>query len=180
MTPPLLVCGLGQRLRGDDAVGLEAVARWAQAHPHLANHPQVRVLILESPGLTLLGPLGEARAALLVDAVRSGAPPGTLHHLTPEQAQAFAAGHASAHGWGLAETLLLAQKVGHPLPKEIHILGIEIQRPDPGETLLSPSVAKALPQVDAAITQWLSARLPPPTSPAQQHGVYRKNQRNRK
>ncbi len=161
MTPPLLICGLGQRLRGDDAVGLEAVTRWAQAYSHLATHPQVRVLVLESPGLTLLGPLGEAHAALLVDAVLSGAPPGTLHHLTPEQAQAFSAGHASAHGWGLAETLALARQVGHPLPEEMLILGVEAGQLDPGEGL-SPPVRQALPQVLTAITQWVQTRLASP------------------
>ena len=158
MTLPVLVCGLGQRLRGDDAVGLEAVTRWAENHPHLARHPQVHVLTLESPGLALLDILSRVRAALLVDAVVSGAPVGTLHHLSPDEAAAFRPGSASAHGWGLAETLALARRVGHPLPGEIHILGVEAGSLAPGAGL-SPRVQDALPRVQAAITAWVEAHL---------------------
>ena len=92
------------------------------------------------------------------------APPGTLHHLTPAQAQAFAAGHAAAHGWGLAETLALARQVGHPLPGEIPILGVEAGLLDPGEGL-SPAVRRALPQVLTVITAWVQAHFPTPEGP---------------
>lgn len=154
----LLVCGLGQRHRGDDAVGLEAVAAWARAHPDLAEHPQVRVLLLESPGLALLEPLAQAEAALLVDAVRSGAPPGTLHHLSPAALAAFGAGSASAHGWGVAETLALAQALGRPLPVVLHILGVAVACLELGAPLSDP-VAAALPRVGAAITRWVTEHL---------------------
>lgn len=159
MTPRLLICGLGQRHRGDDAVGLEVVTAWAAQHPHLAQHPQVRVLALESPGLALLDPLSQAQAALLVDAVVSGAPPGTLHHLTPKDLAAFTGGSASAHGWGLAETLGLAQTLGMRLAPEIQILGIEGAGMAPGAGL-SPAIQAAFPQILHAITHWVQARLP--------------------
>ncbi len=160
MRPRLLLCGLGQPHRGDDAAGLEAVTAWASQHPHLAQHPQVRVLTLASPGLALLEPLSQAQAALLVDAVASGAPPGTLHRLTPKDLTAFTQGSASAHGWGLAETLGLAQTLRARLAPEIQILGIAGARWSAGAGL-SPEVRAAFPRLLDAITRWVQAHLSP-------------------
>lgn len=147
----LVVVGLGQPLRGDDGVGVEAVAAWQAAYPETACHPAVRVHLAEAPGLGLLDLIGGASAALLVDAVRSGAPPGTLHLLQDGDLESFAGGARSAHGWGVAETLALA-RIADPggLPARLQILGVEAGGVEPGAGL-SPALRAALPEIAARI-----------------------------
>jgi len=151
----VVLCGLGQTLRGDDAAGLEAVRRWRAAHPRWARQPWLRVRLLEVPELGLLEALEGAAAALLVDAVHSGAPPGAMHRLSAADVAAFGSGAGSAHGWGVAETLALARTLGVPLPPRLALLGVEAGALRWGVGL-SPAVAAAMPQAVAAIQQWVA------------------------
>jgi hydrogenase maturation protease len=140
----ITIIGIGQSLRGDDAAGLTAVQLWQDAHPATAQ--QVRVEIAENPGVSLLNLLEGTDAAILVDAVHSGAPPGTLHCLTEKELAAFLDGTDSAHGWGIAETLALGRTINpEHMPGQIVIIGIEIGQIRMGEGL-SPKVAAFLPE----------------------------------
>lgn len=141
----LTVIALGQELRGDDAAGPELLRRWQQAYPETAGRPELQLEFAGLPGLALLDLLAGAQAAILLDAVQSGAAPGTLHRVTAGQLAAFQAGASSAHGWGAAETLALGAQLGQPQPDELVILGLEAAGMDLGADL-SPAVAAALPQ----------------------------------
>lgn len=157
MTGEIVVIGLGQSLRGDDAVGLEAVRLWERSYPGTANQAQVRVEYAESPGLTLLSLLEGAEVALLVDAIQSGAVPGTVHFLKEAQWPAFLQGAASAHGWGVAETLALGRQSGLvDLPERIFLLGVEVEQVEVGAGL-SPAVQRVLPEVAHRIEEWVQA-----------------------
>ncbi len=154
----IVVIGLGQSLRGDDAAGLEAVRLWERSYPETANQAGVRVEYAESPGLTLLSLLAGASVALLVDAVQSGAAPGTIHLLAEANWPAFLEGAASAHGWGVAETLALARQAGLvDLPEQIYLLGVEVEQVEVG-TGLSPRVQAVLPEVARRIEAWLRSQ----------------------
>lgn len=143
--PQLLVVGLGQELRGDDAVGLAIVQRWVRAYPETANSPYVQVAFAGLPGVDLLSLLEGADAAFLVDAVHSSAVPGTLFELSPRDLVSFGSGSASAHGWGVAETLAMAEKLGSRLPEVLVLLGIEAEQMELGQDL-SASVHGVLPR----------------------------------
>ena len=108
----IAVIGIGQSLRGDDAVGLEAVRQWQGKFPEIACRPEVRVEASELPGLGLLDMLEDADTAILVDAVQSTASPGTVHRLTENDLATFTADAKSAHGWGVAETLGMGRLLG--------------------------------------------------------------------
>ncbi len=159
----VVVCGLGQPLRGDDAAGLEAVRLWQNRFPAQAQHPDVQVQVLEVPDLGLLDVLEGADAALLVDAAQAQAPPGSIHCLTADGLPSFAAGTASAHGWSPAETIALARTLGRPLPPRLDILAIVAADFTVGAGL-SPVVRAALPQAVEAIAQWVAQRLAERTS----------------
>lgn len=155
----IVVIGLGQDLRGDDAAGLEAVRQWREAYPATSALDQIRIEFAGLAGLSLLDLLAGARAALLVDAVRSSAPVGTIHRLDPPGLAAFSEGSASAHGWGVAETLALARQINLAgMPRKIRILGIEAGVIEMGAGL-SPEVAAAMPSVCHAIEAGVQALL---------------------
>ena len=139
------ILGIGQSMRGDDEVGLEIVRRWLDSH--ITDFPvSIEAEILESPGLTLLGEIAGQDAAILVDAVQSGAPPGTLHQLSEDDLINFGEGTGSAHGWGAAETLSLGRQLNpEDLPEKIILIGVEAVQFELGEGL-SPAVKGAIPK----------------------------------
>jgi hydrogenase maturation protease len=103
----ILVLGIGQSMRGDDAAGLETVRLWQETHPDSAA--QVQVELSEMPGLTLLEYLEGKKEAILVDALHSEQACGTVMRIAPDELYSFSNGMRSMHGWGIAETLRLGQ-----------------------------------------------------------------------
>jgi hydrogenase maturation protease len=146
-----LVVGVGTD-RGDDAAGLTVVRRLrASGHP---------VTLAELAGdLTRLIDLWQPTDRVaVVDAVRSGAPAGTVQVLDaaagPLPAGAVPAG--STHGLGLDTAIELARGLGR-LPARLIVYGIEGSQWTDG-TGLSPEVSAAVDRVVALLTQ------PHPTS----------------
>lgn len=147
----IVVIGIGQRLRGDDAAGLDAVYRWRTRYPATASRPELDVEASGLPGLGLLDLLSGVDAAVLVDAVRSGAPVGAIHRLDPEGLASFTSGAQSAHGWGVAETLALAEELNLPAHAiTVRIVGIEAGQVELGGAL-SPEIEQAMPSICEAI-----------------------------
>jgi hydrogenase maturation protease len=140
----ICVIGIGQTLRGDDEAGLVAVQLWNDTLQREEWGSNIVVRFAESPGIGLLSLLEGSDAAVLVDAVQSGAKPGTLHQLCENDLEAFMTGAGSAHGWGVAETLALGRQMClDTLPPTIRVIGIEVGRVEVG-TGLSPEVTSAL------------------------------------
>lgn len=138
--PPVLLIGVGNAFRSDDAAGLLAVRA---ARPLLP--PGLTVLEQSGEGASLLDCWQGAAAVVLVDAVSSGALPGTLYrieaHSQPVPAGFF---RYSTHAFGLAESVELARVLGC-LPPRLVIHGVEGASFVMGQGL-SPAVAQALPQ----------------------------------
>jgi len=147
------IIGIGQSLRGDDAAGLAAVRFWQERYQANIERPNLQVELEELPGIGLLSLLEGSSIAILVDTVHSNSIPGTIHLLSNDQLEAFTGGASSAHGWGVAETLLLGEKL-MPLsmPEKIILIGIEAGNFSLGESL-SPQVELALPEVARLIEQ---------------------------
>jgi hydrogenase maturation protease len=118
-------------------VGFEVVRRLS-AEP-LPNG--VQLVACDRPGLDLVEALEEADAAVLVDAVRSGASPGAVWELgTRELSRAPT---TSSHAFGVAHALALSAVLGR-LPRRVRIVAIELESAE-GRGL-SPAVRAALPQ----------------------------------
>jgi len=141
----IAVIGIGQSLRGDDGVGLEAVRQWRKKFPETANKPEVRVEVSELPGLALLDMLEDADAAILVDAIQSTKEPGTIHRLNEDELASFKSDSKSAHGWGVAETLQLGNQLSNA-KSHIRIIGIEVGQVETGSRM-SRAVEDAIPEV---------------------------------
>lgn len=166
-TADRLVVGLGARDRGDDAVG-PAVAHAVAA----LGRPGVRVIEHEDP-TSLIDLWSDAPLAVVVDAVVSGAAPGTIHVLEtglgaaplPDSAWA-GTGLGGTHAFGLAASVELARAL-HRLPPRLVVLGVEALRFDHGAPLSDP-VARAVPAAVARVAALLTgtgARAPDDAAP---------------
>jgi hydrogenase maturation protease len=126
-----LVIGLGNSWRGDDGAG-PAVARG------LLDQVQARVRVYEGEPVGLIEEWSGADTVIVVDAVSSGAPPGTLHRLDPLSEPIPAAlSQGSTHAFGLAETIELARTLDR-LPPRLTVYGIEGERFAAGQQLSAP------------------------------------------
>jgi hydrogenase maturation protease len=137
----VLVVGVGNSWRGDDALGLEA------ANALRARLPEsVRVLATEAEQSSLLDEWEGCDAVLIVDAVHSGSEPGRLHRLDLNaEVVPHAVLQGSTHHFSLGDTIELARALKR-LPANARFFGIEGARYEPGEPL-SPAVAAALPAI---------------------------------
>lgn len=138
------VVGVGRTLRGDDGAG----PRVARA---LAGEGLAGVHVTECAGELdeLLDLFEGAEAVVVVDAVCSGAAPGTLVRLDARAERVPAPAPASSHGFGLAEAIELSRTFGR-LPAVLVVHGVEAADVTPGAPL-SPAVAAALPALVAAV-----------------------------
>jgi hydrogenase maturation protease len=138
-----LVIGLGNPILRDDSVGLRVVRA---LRSRLIDVPHVEVAEDFHGGLRLMERLVGFQRAIVVDAIVTGAAPGTLHVLgvdgPPTQRS------ASAHDLDLPTALAMGRQAGARLPKTEDILLIGIEAEDVlnfGEQL-SPDVERAIPQ----------------------------------
>ena len=153
----VVVIGIGQSLRGDDAAGLEAMRQWRERFPETATRSEIRIEACELPGLMLLDLFAEAEAVVLVDAVQSSAEPGTIHRLGTEELASFTTGSKSAHGWGVAETLRLRAQLTYA-QVDIRIICIEAGQMELGSGL-SQAVESAMPMLCKVIEEELHTLL---------------------
>ena len=148
LTPlQLLIIGVGNAYRSDDALGL-VVARRLRADPSLQANQVNQVLIQEQSGegTALLEAWKDTEAVILIDAVHSGAVPGTVHHFDAgKQALPAVFSSASTHSFGLAEAIEMARAL-QQLPAHCVVFGIEGENFAAG-TELSSTVSQAIDSV---------------------------------
>lgn len=162
-----LVLGLGNPLLRDDSVGLRVVRA---AEPFLRDVPEVDLAEDYHGGLRLMERLVGYERALIVDAICSGAAPGTIHRLGPHSLPTQHS--ASSHDVNLPTALTLGRQTGAVLPADDHILIFGIEAVDVlsfGEDL-TPEVAAAIPAAVDLILAELGLRPEPAEpSPPQDH-----------
>jgi len=119
-----LILGLGNPLVTDDSVGLRVAAA---LRPLLAGRSDVEVAEDYWGGLRLMERLVGYDRAIIVDAIRTGDPPGTIHHLAPDAIPTQRS--ASVHDVNLPTALEFGRQAGLCLPKngDILLVGIEVE-----------------------------------------------------
>ena len=142
------IIGIGSPF-GDDAAGLEAARILAQAPP-----PGSEVIAADRPGAGLIELLQGANAAILIDAVRSGAPAGTLHEFAFGELGRCEMNFVSSHGLGVAAAIQLASKLGRA-PTRGGVLGIEISvAPATAPCALSEAAQQAVGRALTRVRLW--------------------------
>lgn len=114
-----LVIGIGNRDRGDDAVGPLVSSRLKRRAGHL------NVVERTEAGLSLIDAWEGAGKVIILDAVRSGAAAGQIHRIDAS-AHSIPADffHCSTHAFGVAEAIELARALCK-LPPRVVVYGIE-------------------------------------------------------
>jgi hydrogenase maturation protease len=153
----ILILGLGNPLVTDDSVGLRVAA---ELKDRLAGRPDVEVGEDYWGGLRLMERMAGYDRVVVIDAIQTGAPPGTIHRLAigdiPTQRS------ASSHDVNLPTALALGRQAGMKLPEDRDILLVGIEAADIltfGEHC-TPAVAEAVPR---AVEEVLRALNPHPS-----------------
>jgi hydrogenase maturation protease len=145
-----LVVGIGSTIRGDDGVGVRAALQLKAR----CSNGRFDVIELGTAGLTLLDSVEGYDRLILLDAIVTGAPPGTVHELTGKQVTASA--HLGAgHEADLATTLALGRKLSKHMPKDVIVLAVEVRDLHSFSEQLAPEVEAAIPEVLARVEKLL-------------------------
>lgn len=134
MSTSPLVIGVGNEHRGDDAAGIELVRQLTSSRVKEVTDCSSLLDIWE----------GES-SVIVVDAMRSGQPCGSISRFDG-RSQAFPTkAFPSSHSFGIAEAVELGRILGR-LPDELIVYGIEAANIKPGDEM-SPEVSMAIAEV---------------------------------
>lgn len=147
------VLGIGSPF-GDDRMGwvvVELLLQKLELIPCIPN--PLHLEKLDRPCIGLLEFMREARTVILIDAIKSGSPLGTIHQYENPQFENNT--HLfSTHRMGIIDALQLGAAL-NDLPKQIFLYGIEIDQIHYGEFLSSPTYTSALSLVETITSKIL-------------------------
>jgi len=112
----MLIIGCGNRQRGDDAAGLLAAEKLSAFG--IAAHA------CSGEPAELIEAWAGSDDVVVIDAVVTGAPLGTVHVWDGHQLPKFQTAAHSTHGLGVAEAIPLARVLSR-LPAKLRVFGIE-------------------------------------------------------
>lgn len=143
----MLIIGCGNRQRSDDGAGILVAERLRDLGiPAETRRGEAADLIEAWRG---------ANDVIVVDAVVTGAPVGTVQAWDARQPLGSVRATPSTHGLGVAEAIELAL-VLQCLPARLQVYGIEGRRFEPGVEI-SPEVQRAIEDVACRIIARLNA-----------------------
>lgn len=139
----ILVLGIGNLIMTDDGVGVRVAQRLVEEY----RFPEgVTVMDGGTLGLDLLPHLEGVERLLMVDAVETGGPPGTVMRMVGEDIPVALQTKLSPHQMGLQDLLAVAELQGNR-PAEMVLWGVQPESIELGMEL-SPAVAA---QVDCLV-----------------------------
>ena len=135
-TKRIIVIGIGNQFRGDDAFGFEVIRRIREQLPG-----SVDVLLTEGDGTHLMQAWTGYDAAFVVDCITSNSPAGTCFRLEAASqkmpAQFF---RSSSHLFGVAEAIEMARTL-QQLPPTCVVYGAEGTQLELGQPMSGDMVA---------------------------------------
>lgn len=149
----VLVIGIGNPYRSDDAAGLIAARRIKERVPDY-----VEVIEESGDGAALMEAWKGSGKVILVDAVSSGQKPGTVYRFDAgAQSIPTKFFHYSTHAFSVAEAVELARELNR-LPAQLIVYGIEGKNYESGFEL-SPEVESSVKEVVNRVIQEITALL---------------------
>ncbi len=134
----VLVLGLGNILLSDEGIGVRVVEWLSQ---RFQFGPEVELMDGGTAGMELLVPMAGCDLVVIVDAVRTGRPAGTVVVLRDEEVPHFFRTKLSPHQVHLAEVLATLDITGET-PDEVVVVGIEPLSLATGLELSAPVAAR--------------------------------------
>ena len=152
-----VIIGMGNRLLSDDGVGIAVAFAVAE---RLQDRMDLAVTELHTGGMRLMEAMAGFRRAVVVDAMLSGAPVGTVQRFDPRDF-VTTKNTFSSHDTDFATAYDLGRMVGIVLPEQVSFWGIEAREFDLFGEQFTAEVAAALPmavkRIVAEITAWEAA-----------------------
>ncbi len=146
----VLVLGIGNTLMGDDGLGVRIIEAFERTYEVPSC---VEVIDGGTGGLKLLELFQDFESVIVIDAVVSDSPAGTVHVYRDEELRgAKQPVRVSAHQIGLFELLETARLTGHE--PSVSLIGVVPERIAPGENL-SKRIEKRTTLVAEKIVQEL-------------------------
>jgi hydrogenase maturation protease len=144
-----VIGGIGQWFRGDDAIGLELVEHWL---PQQSLADDIKLVPITSPAAELPDIILQADAILLVDAMRSGRPAGTVLLVEDTTHPVYDPFWTSTHGLGTLDVIRMVRNLPGQQTKPIRLIGIEAKHVAMGDPF-SEDVLRCIPTVMHLIEQ---------------------------
>ena len=151
-SPETLVLGIGNLIMTDDGVGVKVIHRLQERYSFPGT---VALLDGGTLGLDLLPRLEGVKRLVVVDAVVTGGPPGTLVRFTGDEITIAFRTKLSPHQMGLQDLLLVAELQGFA-PEEMVLWGVQPAEIGMG-TELTPVVAGQVEPLVAQVLKELEA-----------------------
>jgi hydrogenase maturation protease len=120
----ILLVGVGNILMGDDGIGVRIVH---EIERRFSLPEGVEVLDGGTSGLELLSYFSDREQVIIVDAVESGLPPGTVVKVEGEDVPARFVTKISPHQLGISD-VLAAARISGKLPQKMVLFGMEPKR----------------------------------------------------
>jgi hydrogenase maturation protease len=146
------VVGIGNILLGDDGAGVWLARRIAETYRFA---PEIDVIDGGTLGLGLIPTLSDTKRLLVIDAAKTGSPPGSVSVLRDKDVPAVLRTILSAHEASLCDLLAALTFMGR-MPDEFIAVGIEPLRIEPSLDLSEP-VQGALPVAERTVLEQLRA-----------------------
>lgn len=152
-----VIIGMGNRLLADDGVGYAVAVGVAE---RLKSCVELTVTELHTGGIRLMEAMAGFRRAVVVDAMLSGAPAGTLRHFDP-RGFVTTKNTFSSHDTDFSTACDLGRMAGIALPEQVSFWGIEAREFDLFGERFTDEVAAAVPvaveRIVAQIMEWEEA-----------------------
>jgi hydrogenase maturation protease len=150
----VLVAGIGNVFLGDDGFGVEVIASLATRT--LPDGTELGDFGIR--GLDLAYSLMDGYdAAILVDALPRGEPPGTVTVIEPDLTQLDGFGQVESHAMDPVQVLRLVKQMGGTPPSPLFLVGCEPAEfgPEEGRMGLSDAVSRAVETAADKVEQLL-------------------------
>ncbi len=145
--PDILVIGIGNVLKQDDGLGIQAV-RYLQG-----KIPDgVEAMEGSTYAADLLPALEGRRAVIFIDGIEAGEEPGAVFRFNPEEvSRVRPTASLSIHDFGVYDLLEAARMLGQH-PERVVIIAVQVKKLGTG-TELSEEVREALPRVHGLVLE---------------------------
>ncbi|MGD8979644.1 MAG: hydrogenase maturation protease [candidate division WOR-3 bacterium] len=147
----ILVYGIGNPYRCDDAVGIKVAEQLSKKLKH--NNIEIKWGTID--GVAILDEIVGYDQVIFIDSVKTGkVDPGTICKIDP---LSFSNAHSfSSHGINFVAALEFGKRFNLKMPEKTDIYAIEIEDNDTFSEECTPKVSAAISELVAAITEELS------------------------